>query len=212
MPRENDKTTQDFIGIEDIRDNTIVLKDKSLRAALFISSQNFALKSAEEQEATIFQFQSFLNSLDFPCQILVQSRRTNLAGYFQQLEEYKINQQNPLLKVQIQEYIAFIEELLKGGGIMSKNFFVIVPFYLSELFGASGKEKLTMRLTEENFERARAQLFQRAEFVALGLQRAGLQSVLLDTEEIIELFWSLYHTKEAEQQEFFPEIPPELIK
>ncbi|HNY97667.1 MAG TPA: hypothetical protein PKM84_00905 [Candidatus Pacearchaeota archaeon] len=212
MAKDKSQTTQDFLGIGDIKSDILIMGDKSLRAILFVSPENFALKSSEEQEATIFQFQSFLNSLDFSCQIVSQSRRTNLAGYFDMLETAKANQQNDLLKIQIQEYINFVQELLSSGSIMTKNFFVIIPFYLSELFGATLKEKISTQLNEENFQRAKNQLLQRAEFVSLGLRRCGIITTLLNTEEIAELMWSLYHTKEAEQQEYFPEIPPELIK
>ena len=111
----------------------------------------------------------------------------------------------------MQEYLKFIEGLVKSGTIMTKNFFVAVPFYLTEISGISVSKKLVNDLTEENFQRAKNQLWQRLEFVALGLKRSGLQAAALSTEEIIDLLWSLYHTREAEQG-YYPELPPELIK
>ncbi len=209
--KNNTLAAQDFLGILDIRESTIILKDKSLRGLLYVTSQNFGLKSSEEQDAIIFQFQQFLNSLDFPCQIVVQSRKLNMQRYFDDLRALEGQQQNPLLKIQMQEYLKFIEGLVKSGTIMTKNFFVSVPFYLTEISGISVSKKLVNDLTEENFQRAKNQLWQRLEFVALGLKRSGLQAAALSTEEIIDLLWSLYHTREAEQG-YYPELPPELIK
>jgi hypothetical protein len=208
--------TQQFLEIDQIREGVVVLKNKSLRGALMVSSQNFALKSEEERNAIIYQFQNFLNSLDFSLEIVLQSRKLNITGYLEKLKELEKNQKNELLKIQTAEYQKFIRNLIAGGSIMAKNFFVVVPFTLVEipgmkaakgLFGGRAQKQI---LNEEQFQRAKSQLWQRVEFVALGLRRCGLQCVPLNTAELIELFWSLYHPKEAEVG-YYPEIPPELI-
>lgn len=209
------KPTQEFLEIEQIREGMVILKNKSLRGILMVSSLNFALKSEEEQEITINQFQNFLTSLDFSCQIIVQSRRLNITGYLDKLKELEKNQQNELLQTQIIEYRKFIENLIGGGTIMTKTFFIIIPFTLIEIPGiqegvALAKKKQTLTLNEENFQRCKTQLWQRMEMVAVGLKRCGLQITPLSTPEIIELFWSLHHPKEAEVG-YYPEIPPELI-
>jgi len=201
-------STQQFLEIEDIREGVLVLKDKSLRGVLAVSSLNFALKSEEEQNAIIYQFQSFLNSLDFPIEIYIQSRRLNLTRYLEELETLEKKQENELLKIQTRSYIEFIKSLLAGGSIMTKNFYVIVPFSTISIPGAKGKSPT---LTEEEFERAKTQLWQRMEFVAHGLRRCGLFCAPLNTQELIELFWSIYHPEEAEVG-YYPEVPPELIK
>jgi hypothetical protein len=201
-------STQQFLEIEQIREGVILLKNKSLRGVIMTSSLNFALKSEDEQNAIIYQFQNFLNSLDFSTEIVVQSRILNITGYLNKLKEMEEKQENELLKFQTGEYQNFIKELIAGGQILSKNFFVIVPFTLIEMPGISKKEK-TQALTEERFQRAKSQLWQRMEFVALGLRRCGLQCIPLNTAELIELFWSLYHPEEAEVG-YYPEIPPEL--
>jgi len=199
--------TQQILEIEQIREGVIVLKNKSLRGIIMGSSLNFALKSEEEQNAIIYQFQNFLNSLDFSTEIVVQSRILNITGYLNKLKEMEEKQENELLKFQTREYQNFIKELIAGGQILSKNFFVIVPFTLIEIPGF--KKEKTQTLTEEQFQRAKSQLWQRMEFVALGLRRCGLQCIPLNTVELIELFWSLYHPEEAEVG-YYPEIPPEL--
>ena len=207
-------TTQQFLEIDQIREGVIILKNRSLRGILMSSSLNFALKSDDEQTAIMYQFQNFLNSLDFSCQILIQSRRLNITGYLESIKELAEKQKNELLKIQTNEYHDFIKSLVEAGTIMSKSFFVVVSFTVFEARGLPAIKLLKARrlptLTEEEFQRCKSQLWQRMEFVALGLRRCGLKAIPLTTEEIIELFWSTHHPKEAEFG-YFPEIPPEII-
>ncbi len=210
MPK---KTTQELLEIDQIREGMILLKNKALRGVLMVSSLNFALKSDDEQNAIIYQFQSFLNSLDFPCQILVQSRRLNITGYIEKLKDLEKSQENELLKIQTTSYREFIESIIKEGVIMTKTFFIVIPFTLLETQGtppsAFLKKPGVPDLTEDEFQRCKTQLWQRMEFLAMGLRRCGLQAVPLTTLELIELFWGLYHPQEAEVG-YYPEIPPEL--
>jgi len=206
--------TQQFLEIEQIREGVVVLRDKTLRGILMVSSLNFALKSEEEQNAIIYQFQEFLNSLDFSCQVLVQTRRLNITGYLDKLKELEEKQENDLLKIQTRGYREFIASMIKEGVIMTKTFYIIIPFYPSPLespkFGAKKtQDQKPVSLTEEAFQRYKAQLWQRMEFLALGLRRCGLQAIPLITPELVELFWRFYHPKEAEFG-YYPEIPPEL--
>ena len=120
--------TQQFLEIEQIREGVVVLRDKTLRGILMVSSLNFALKSEEEQNAIIYQFQEFLNSLDFSCQILIQTRRLNITGYLDKLKELEEKQENELLKIQTRGYREFIASMIKEGVIMTKNFYIIIPF------------------------------------------------------------------------------------
>lgn len=206
-------SSQDFLKFKQIRDGVIVLKNKGLRGILMVSSINFDLKSEDEQNATIYQFQSFLNSLDFSCQILVQSRKLNITGYFEKLRQLEQAQENELLRTQITEYRKFIQGIVEEGTIMTKQFFAVVPYSLGEgLSQQKGllKSKIPV-LNEDTFKMAREQLLQRMEFVAIGLKRCGLNVVPLTTPEIIELLWSWHHPKEAEVG-YYPEILPELIK
>ena len=215
-------STQDFLEIEQIKEGVVILKNKALRGVMMVSSLNFALKSAEEQASIIYQFQDFLNSLDFSCQIIIQSRKLNITGYIDKLKVLEEQQKNELLKIQTTEYRKFIEAIITGappagkyGEIMTKNFFAVIPFTALEAQGASIKQVFTAArvssLTEEEFQRYKQQLWQRMEFVALGLRRCGLQAMPLTTPEIIELFWGLHHPEQAEVG-YYPEIPPELAK
>lgn len=211
----NKISTQSFLEFEQIREGIILLKNKGLRAVVMVSSSNFALKSDEEQNAILSQFQSFLNSLDFSAQILIHSRRLNITGYLDKLTELEKKEEEDLLKMQIAEYRGFISQIISGGQIMQKVFYVVVPFSLAEAGGAEAVKTLKFSakkkagLTEEEFQRAKTQLWQRVEFIVLGLRRCDLQAAPLNSQEIIELLWSFYHPQEAESGHY-PEIPPEL--
>lgn len=203
--------TQQFLEIEQIRNSVLVLRNKTIRGVLLVSSVNFALKSLEEQESIIYQFQNFLNSLDFSCQIVCQSRKLNITGYIDKVKELEKNQTNQLLKIQTEDYRNFIEELIESQNIIVKNFFVVIPYSSIEATGLNVPRKNQQaELTEKVFNRCKDQLMQRMEFVAMGLKRCGLQSMPLTTVELIELFWSTHHPKEAEFG-YYPEIPEELI-
>ncbi|MBU4480788.1 hypothetical protein KKH59_00545 [Patescibacteria group bacterium] len=208
--------TQEFLEIADIRDDVLILKNKTLRGVLVVSSLNFVLKSEEEQTAVLHQFQNFLNSLDFSCQIIIQSRRLNITGYIEKLKDLEDKQKNELLKVQTKSYYEFIQSLIAAGTIMTKNFYLVVPFYPIELQGISPGEEMFKRaksilLSEKELQRCKSQLLQRMEFLILSLRRCGLNAFPLTTEELIELFWSFYHPQEAEMG-YYPGIPPELLK
>jgi len=198
-----------FLDIADIREDVVVLKDGGLRKILMVKGINFILKSDEEKEGILFQFMNFLNSLDFSIQILVLSRRLNLTPYLDQLKKYEEEQKNELLKVQIKQYRQFIEEfLLKPGVIMTKYFFVVVPYFPLPI---PGKKIQKVSLTEEEFKRRKYQLEERTKLVALGLRRCGLEILPLTTPELIELFWTIYHPIQAERG-YYPPIPVEFLR
>lgn len=199
------KTTQNFVPVREIRDGVIILKDGSLRAVLMISSLNFALKSADEQTSILYQFQNFLNSLDFSVQIFIQSRDLDIRPYITLLEERLKEQTGDLMRIQVREYIDFVQNFTENTNIMSKSFFVIVPYtpsILSQKEGVLGKiipSKKDSREKTESFEENRAQLEQRVEVVEQGLSRTGVRMVQLGTEEIIELLYKIFNPGELQK-------------
>lgn len=197
--------TEQLIEVEEIREGTLILKDGSLRAILLVSSLNFDLISQQEREATIYQFQNFLNSLEFPIQILVQSRRVNITHYLDYLKELEEKQTNELLKLQTKNYREFVASWIAGGRIMTKNFYVIVPFFPVGL-----KKKTGEKLRPEVFSMYKTQLMQRVEFIIRGLANCGLTAIPLSSAEIVDLLWTLYHPEEAEVG-YHPAVPPEFI-
>ncbi len=219
-----DQATQQFLEVEDIREGVLILKNSQIRGILMVSSMNFALKSTDEQSAIVYAFQSFLNSLDFSCQIVIQSRNINITPYLDTIKKLAENQTNELLKTQTASYGEFIKGLVKGDSIMTKNFYVVVPYTLSEILGVGTALKQSnflkffrksddknQQLKDEDFEKCRNQLWQRMEFLAMGLKRCGLDVIPLTTPELIELFWSIHHPDQAEIG-YYPEILPELLK
>lgn len=200
------KPTQDFVPIKEARDGFVILKDGSMRTIIMTSSLNFALKSQEEQTAILFQFQDFLNSLDFSIQIFIQSRRQDIRPYLALLEERKKEQVSDLLKIQTQEYIGFIRKFSQEHNIMTKSFFVVVPYSPAILQNKNpihllkkGSAEVEQKKDDELFEENRAQLEERVAVVEQGLVRCGIRVITLGTEEIVELFYKLFNPGDTEK-------------
>ena len=201
------KATQEFVPIKEVRDGVIVLKDGGLRSIVLANSVNLSLKSADEQRATILQFQSFLNTLDFSIQISIQSRRLDIRPYLLLLENRMKVQNEPLLKLQTREYIEFIRNFTDSVSIMTKNFFVVVP-YTEASFKAdtdifkglfSRKTRDQQKAAEQlDFEEKRSQLEERVSVIQQGLARCGIKSVQLGTEEVVEVFYKVFNPGELE--------------
>lgn len=196
-------STQKFVPIHDVRDGVVILKDGGLRAVLMASSVNFALKSQDEQHAILSQFQSFLNTLDFSVQIYIQSRELDIKPYLDLLRSREPLQDNDLMQVQLREYIGFIEQFTKDVDVMTKSFFVVIPYTPASLnisggFGKlfRGKSKNDPALLQTRFEEDRSQLHQRIAVVEQGLNRVGVRTIVLGTDECIELFYHLFNPSE----------------
>jgi type IV secretory pathway VirB4 component len=192
---------QQFVPIQEVRDGIMVMKDGSLAMTALVSSINLSLKSYDEQRATLMQFQNFLNTLDFPIQIVVQSRRYDIRPYILTLENRLKQQTEPLLQVQTREYIQFIQGFTEQVNIMRKNFFVVVPYIppiitqkgvVGKFFSFLNKKQQTAQ-DIGNFEEERTQLEERMSVVEQGLTRVGLRVAQLGTEEVIELLYKTFN-------------------
>ncbi len=194
--------TQSFLKFESIRDDMIVMQDGTLRAVLLVSSTNFDLKSQEEQDALIYAYQRFLNSLEFHVQILMQSRKMNISEYTEKLKGLMERQTNELLRMQTGEYIEFINRLVESANVMNKNFYVIVPFeliqpvktttgFFSNLFKRNSAGQISAR--EESFTESSKQMNERVASVSSNLSSSGLRVVRLDTNQLIELVYNSYN-------------------
>jgi hypothetical protein len=203
----NSKATQEFVPIKEVRDGIAILKDGSMRGIVLSSSLNFSLKSEDERRAIILQFQDFLNSLDFPVQISIQSRRLDIRPYIALLEDRYKEQMNDLMKIQTREYIEFIRKFTETTNIMTKSFFIVVPYdpaLINIKKGAGGFFKKTSTAEEKvrdenNFEENRTQLEQRVSVVEQGLSRCGIRVIRLGTEEVIELFYKIFNPGETDK-------------
>ena len=174
-----------------------------------VSSVNFALKSQDEQDAIIYAYQDFLNSMDYPLQVTVTSRKMDITPYLEQVRELKEKQENELLRLQMEEYMNFVGELVKNSNIMTKSFFVTIPFSVQQsskegFFGKVRKGAKSVAgkhvISDEEFEHSRAQLLQRVNQVAMGLRGMGLRVVPLQTQEMLELFYNAYNPNTSRNQ------------
>lgn len=205
---ESNQATQDIVPIREVRNGILVLKDGSMRALLMTSSVNFALKSADEQDSIIFQFQQFLNSLNFTVQIFIQSRRLDIRPYIATLEVREKEQINDLMRIQTKEYIEFIKAFTERTNIMTKTFYIVVPYTPATISFGSNKTKGMFKKQskstkaagkKEDFEEYSTQIEQRIAVVQQGITRAGVRAVQLGTEEAIEVFYRLFNPGDVEK-------------
>jgi hypothetical protein len=205
------QSTQLYLKVSEIRDDTAMLKNGGLRAVLKTSSINLNLKSEEEQNAVIYSYQNFLNSLEFPIQILVRSKKLDLDNYIEKLKKTGVKQQNPLLQKQTFEYIEYISRLLEYADIMEKEFYVIVPqdpygeekkslirSFMQNIFPQDNVAKIKKR--HKNFEGLKKRLDERVNTVRAGLESCNLRVQALNTQELIELFYETYNPQTSRIQ------------
>jgi type IV secretory pathway VirB4 component len=208
--QEKTLSSQEFVPIKDIRDGVITLKDGSLRSVILASSLNFSLKSEDERNAILAQFQEFLNSLDFSIQIFVQSRKLDIRPYLALMQERLKDQTNDLMRIQIQEYIEFVRNFTESTNIMTKSFFIVIPYspaligsqkgLLGGLLPSRKKEGTKQKSGAENqFEENRTQLEQRISVVEQGLVRCGIRVIQLGTEEVTEFFYKIFNPGETDK-------------
>ena len=205
-------TTQHNLPIGEIKHDSVVMKDGTLRAILIVSSINFALKNDDEQNAIVSSYVSFLNALDHPMQIVIQSRKLNIKPYLTELASREKNQTNELLKTQIADYRSFVTQLVEMGEIMSKQFYVVVPYdplsnktksfwtRLGEVFNPA----TSVKLKEDRFLKRKYDLDMRVRQVESGLRSMGLEVVRLDTQSLIELYYSTYNPDIALSERLSP--------
>ncbi len=195
-------STKNLVDISLIRDGIVLLKNGSLRCVIEVSAMNFELRSRDEQTAIIQNFQNFLNSIDFPIQISILSRNLSLDDYLVTLNSAIDGLDNELLKIQASEYSKFVSELADLSNIMTKKFYVIVPFYALSVPSASGvfssvKElfgkKKVEKIDDSNIEKYSSQLMQRVDLVIGNLIGLGLKADLLKDNDLMTLYYQLYN-------------------
>lgn len=194
-------STQRYIPFAEIKEGTIIMKDGTLRAVLMVSSINFALKNEDEQNAIVSAYISFLNGLDFPLQVVIQSRQLYIKPYLEDLHKREKEQPNELLRTQMADYRSFITQLVDLGKIMSKQFYVVVPFdplsNKQRSFWTRASEAISpakiVKLKEKRFQQRKHDLDTRVRQVEGALSSMNLEVVQLDTQSLLELFYSTYN-------------------
>ena len=198
------KSTQAYLDIAAIKDSVVVLKSGGLRAVLLASSLNFALKSPQEQEDIVLRYQGFLNALNFPIQIVMQSRKLDLTDYLARLTTRAEAETNERIRLQTTSYVEFMERLISVANIMDKRFYVVVPYepiglkqrsFFDKLFNPT--KRITLTMTDKEFADVTIQLNERVNLIASGLASFGIKSAQLTTQQLIELYYSTYNPEEA---------------
>lgn len=201
-------STQEYLDIAEIRENTVIMRDGTLRVVILTSSINFALKSEDEQNAIISAYVSFLNNIDHPLQIVIQSMELDINNYINSLKQREKEQTNELLKIQTAEYIQYINELISLGKIMNKRFYITVPYdpmsdkhknFFSAILEVFKPVSL-IKMKEEVFTRRRKELSRRVDGIISGLASIGISAAELDTQSLIELFYNIYNPVTSDNQ------------
>ncbi len=196
-------STQDHLDIETIQNNLIIRKDGAAVAVVRTTAVNFDLLSEREQEATVEAYGALLNSLSFPIQVLVHSKRLNIKTYINSLKKEKIRQKNKKLQEQMASYINFITNLTKRNEVLDKKFYIAIPFQKAPiqvdnpvkkfLAKIRGKELQPTIDVERTIDKAMPKLEPRVEQIRKQFSRIGIQVKRLQTNELIKLMYEFYN-------------------
>lgn len=214
----NKNSTQNILQIAEVRDGIVIMNDGSFRSVIMVKSINFDLMSPQERDAVEFSYQGFLNSLYFPVQIFIRSQKVDLREYIEKLDKIRVEHENMLLSVLMDDYINFIDMLAAQTNIMDKHFYVVVPYFpvveeqkekplassktmVDGIFGMFGNNKTHIVINEGALEAAKTELRNRVQAVLGGLMQCGIQGLPLDTQELIELYYDSYNPDTATRQQ-----------
>jgi hypothetical protein len=212
----NPNSTQNMLQIAEIRDGIVIMSDGSYRSVVMVNSINFDLMSRSEQEAVEYTYQSFLNSLFFPIQIFIRSQKVDMTPYIEKLDKIRSEHDNMLLSLLMDDYVGYIEALSEQTNIMDKKFYIIIPFFpkidvqktfsqsknfLTGFAGLFGNKEQHVVINEADLAKAKDELRNRVQTVMDGLQQCGIQSLPLDTQELIELYYDTYNPDTATRQQ-----------
>ena len=216
-PKANPNSTQNALQIAEIRDGIVIMNDGSFRSVIMVKSINFDLMSPEEREAVEFSYQGFLNSLYFPVQIVIRSRKVDLGPYIEKLDKIRGEHDNMLLALLMEDYITYMDKLSQQTNIMDKKFYIVIPFFpvadvqkaltdSKKLFSGIGalfskKPQVQVTINEPDLENAKAELRNRVQATLGALMQCSIQGLPLDTQELIELYYDTYNPDTATRQE-----------
>lgn len=210
---KNPNSTQSTLQLSEIRDSMVIMIDGSFRTVVACKSINFDLMSDREREGVEYSYQNFLNSLNFPVQILVRSQRVDIGPYIEKLVSTRRSQDNMLLGVLMDDYINFIDALSQEANIMEKSFYIVIPYFpagdaanlLEQGKGFFGKlfarpQNTITHIDAAAYQKAKDEMKNRVDAVTAGLFQIGVQSVQLDTKSLGELYYNYYNPDTAVRQ------------
>lgn len=209
----NKTSTQNALEIAEIRDGIVIMNDGSFRAVVMCQSINFDLMSPEEREAVEYSYQGFLNSLYFDIQIFIRSQKVDIRPYLERLDKIRSEHDNMLLALLMEDYIRYMAMIAEQTNIMDKKFYVVIDYHssidaqkavkASKSFFSTilGKKEQHVVINEADLEAAKTELKNRIQTVMAGLQQCGVNSIPLDTQELIELYYDAYNPDTATRQQ-----------
>lgn len=228
VAKSNPNSTQNTLQIAEIRDGIVIMNDGTYRSVIMVKSINFDLMSQQEQEAVEYSYQGFLNSLYFPVQIFLRSQRVDLQPYIEKLDKIRTEHDNMLLALLMEDYITYIDQLSQQTNIMDKKFYVVVPYqpvvdvqkaltqsknFFGGLAGIFNSKEQHVTINEAELEKAKTELRNRVQAAMSGLLQCGVQSIPLDTQELIELYYDTYNPDTATRQQLknFDDLTADII-
>ena len=210
---KNPNSTQSTLQLSEIRDSMVIMIDGSFRSVIACKSINFDLMSEREREGVEYSYQNFLNSLNFPIQILIRSQRVDIGPYIEKLVTIRRSQDNMLLGVLMDDYINFIDALSEEANIMEKSFYIVIPYFpkgdaanlVEQGKGFFGKlfarpQNAVTHIDKATYQKAQDEIKNRVDSVMAGLFQIGVQSVQLDTKSLGELYYNYYNPDTAVRQ------------
>ena len=210
---KNANSTQSTLQLSELRDSMVIMNDGSFRAVIACKSINFDLMSDREREGVEYSYQNFLNSLNFPVQILIRSQRVDIGPYIDKLVGIRRTQDNMLLGVLMDDYINFIDALSQEANIMEKSFYIVVPYFpkgdaanlVEQGKGFFGKlfarpQNSITHIDAVTYQKAKDEIKNRVDSVTAGLFQLGVQSLQLDTKSLGELYYNYYNPDTAVRQ------------
>lgn len=213
MAKASAASTQEHLPIAGIQDGVVIMTDGSVRVVLRVEPINFDLKSDQEQNAIIYAYQGFLNSLDFPIQFVVQSKKLDLERYLMRLQESSKSLTGDLLRIQIEDYIGFVRQLISVANIMSKRFYVVISYSavtkessIAQFGNMFHRQPTGPVMDQDQFARYKAEADNRAGILAGGLSRLSIKSEILGTQALIELFYGVYNPDVATEERLSPDV------
>lgn len=214
--KSNPTSTQNVLQIAEVRDGIVIMNDGTFRSVIMAKSINFDLMSQQEREGVEAGYQGFLNSLYFDVQIFMRSTRIDIRPYLEKLDKIRAEHDNMLLAMLMEDYIGYVDQLSAQTNIMDKNFYIVIPFqaqvdikkaltqsknFFTGLSGIFKPKVQHVTINEQALETAKTELRNRVQAVMAGLQQCGVQSLPLDTQELIELYYESYNPDTASRQQ-----------
>lgn len=183
---QNKVSSRRQIRIKEVKDNILILPGNKYRSIIETSAINFELKSEDEQDAIIDNFQNFLNSLPCSLQILIRVREVDIDRYLEEFSKKESKEEEEVYKTQIQDYCSFITDLISGSKILSRRFYIVIPYDVAD--------------NKNDFALVKEQLLMNQDIVIKGFEKLGMKTRILDSLEILELFYTFYNSDQIKSQ------------